>query len=165
MPMESTPPALDDAAATALATDMQTVIDALAAYNVNLTKDERQSATSVGPQRLAFILDYFNNKDNYPTLKPPFMNEAEANGHWDVAGNLHNLLVRARQIVELVDDLKLNSEHFAYQYALEGYATVKRGKEKNVPGADTFFDLLSPNFEGQGSTATDGGDTAAPADS
>lgn len=165
MPLENTPPALDDAAATALATELQTAIDALTAFNINLTKDERQSATSVGAQRTAFMIDYFGTKDDYASLKPPFMDETQAQDHWDVAGRLMNIKTKAAKVLELVDDIKLNSEHFAYQYALEGYATVQRGKDQNVPGADTFYDLLSPHFDGQGSsngTDPDDGDTSEP---
>ena len=147
MPLENTPPALDDAAATALTTDLQAIIDVLVAFNINLTKNERQSATSVGPQRMAFMIDYFGNKNDYDSLKPPFMKESEADDHWAVANRLMNIGTKASKVLELVEDLKLNSEHFAYQYGLEGYATVQRGKEKNVPGADTFHDLLSPYFD------------------
>lgn len=162
MPLENTPPAFDGAATAAMTTDLEAIVDTLTAFNINLTKEERQSATSVGPQRTAFMVDYFTNKDDYATLKPPFMNEADAQAHWDVAGNLMNIQTKAAKILELVDDLKLNSEHFAYQYALEGYATVQRGKEKNVPGADTFFDLLSPYFEGQGGKPSEPSDPSEP---
>lgn len=153
MALESTPPAIDGTFATATETAMQTIIDSLVAFNINLTMDERQAATSVGPQRTAFLIDYYGNKDDFPTLKPPFMNETEAMSHRDVVGNLQNILTKAQLLTELVDDLKLNSEHFAYQYALEGYATVKRGKEKNVPGADTFYNMLKAHFDGMGSDA------------
>ncbi len=152
MPLENTPPALDDAAATAVATELQTVIDTLTAFNINLTKDERKDATSVGPKRTPFMIDYFGTKDDYASLKPPFMDETQAQDHWDVAGRLMNIKTKAAKVLELVDDIKLNSEHFAYQYALEGYATVQRGKDQNVPGADTFHDLLSPHFDVQGSS-------------
>lgn len=75
------------------------------------------------------------------------MNEADALAHRDVIGNLQNILTKTQLLNELVEDLKLNSEHFAYQYALEGYNTVQRGKEQNVPGADTFYNLLKPYFD------------------
>jgi len=163
MPLETTPPALDLAAAAAIATELQTAIDALVAFNINLTKEERQAATSVGPQRTAFMIDYFGNKDDYATLKPPFMNETDAQEHWDIAGRLLNIKTKAAKVLELVDDIKLNSEHFAYQYALEGYATVQRGKEQNVPGADTFNDLLSPYFDkSSGTSKPDDGTTTDP---
>lgn len=150
MPLENTPPAIDDAVATALATDMQAIIDTLAAFNINLTTEDRKEITSIGPQRTAFMVDYFGNKNDYEKLKPPFLDEGEADKHWELRGRLLNIKTKAAQMLELVDDIKLNSEHFAFQYALEGYATVQRGKDKNVPGADTFYDLLSPYFDGQG---------------
>lgn len=146
MALENTPPAIDDTVATGLESSIQAVIDTLEAFNINLTMEDRQKATTIGPSRTAFMLDYFENKDDFPTLKPPFMDEAEANAHTEVVGNLKNAKLKATKLLELIEDLSINSQHFAYQYALEGYATVQRGKEKNVPGADTFYNLLSPNF-------------------
>lgn len=152
MALESTPPGITPAVITALGTDLQTIIDGLAAHNINLTMDDRKKATTIAEKRTGFGIDYFTNKNDYPTLKPPFMNETEANAHWALVGGLMNILTKTAKLHELVDDLKLNSEHFAFQYALEGYATVQRGKEQNVPGADTFYQILSKYFEGQGST-------------
>ena len=160
MPLENTPPAIDETFATNTETAMQTIIDSLEAFNINLTIADRKKVTSIGPQRTAFVVDYYGNKNDFPSLKPPFMNETEADAHRDVVSNLQNILTKAAKLQELVDDLKLNSEHFAYQYALEGYSTVVRGKEQNVPGADTFYGILSPYFEGQGG----GGDDDAPTD-
>ncbi len=152
MPFEKTPPAIAVTTVTALATDIQTNIDLLVAFNINLTKSERQGGNSVGPKRLPFMMDYYGNKNDFPTLKPPFMNEMEANAHWEVVGLLANIKTKTAKLDELVDDPMMNSEHFAHDYALEGYAIVQRGKEQNVPGADTFHDMLKVHFEAMGNS-------------
>lgn len=148
MPLQPTPPAtLTPAALTAMAADMQTNIDVLTAVNINLTMPERMGAKSVSDKRLPFMVDYYGNKNDYPTLKPQFMNEAESDTHWGVAQTLANIEFKANKMLELVTDIRLNAEHFAFSYGLEGYAVVGRAKDQNVPGADTFYDLLKRHFE------------------
>lgn len=146
MPLQPTPPALTPAAITAMGADMQLIIDSLTVLNINLTMNERKGARSVGDVRLSFMVDYFGNKNDYPNLKPTFMNEPEADAHWDIAQALANVELKAMKVIELVTDIRINSEHFAYKYGLEGYNVVGRAVEQNVPGADTFYDLLKRHF-------------------
>lgn len=155
MPLQPTPPALTPAALAAMGTDMQLIIDSLIILNINLTKDERKGARSVGDGRLSFMVDYFGNKNDYPSLKPPFMNEAEGDAHWTLAQALANVELKATKVIELVTDIRINSEHFAYKYGLEGYAMAGRAVEQNVPGADTFYDLLKRHFAQSPSTPAD----------
>lgn len=154
MPLQPIPPAIDQTVAVNLATAMDAITDDLKAFNINLTKEERSEATTVGDVRLAFMTDYYGNKGDYPTLKPSFMDETAADRHWEVAGLIRTLVSKAELLSELIEDIKLNSEHHAYQFGLEGYATVQRGKDQNVPGADTFHDLLKKHFENLGSGGT-----------
>lgn len=157
MPLENTPPVIDDVVETALASGIQAAIDTLEAFNINLSIEDRKTATSIGARRTAFILSYFENTDDFPTLKPAFMDENEVKGHLAVLRHLANVKLKAAKLLEMVDDLTINSQHFVYQYALEGYATVQRGKEKNVAGADTFYNMLRPNFTQDNSNDDDGG--------
>lgn len=143
MPFEATPPAVDVAA---IDSALDAVISDLNAVNINLTKKERSSAGSIDVNREPFILDYYGNKDEYPTLKPEFMNEADAESHNVLGADMKETVVRATRLLELITDIQINSEHFSMEYALEGYAVTGRAKEKNVPGADTFYDLLSRHF-------------------
>lgn len=152
MPFQPIPPSLGPAELAAMAADMQNIIDMLTPLSINLTKTERSGASSVGDERLPFMVDYFGNKNDYPSMKPTFMSETDADSHWGIAQALDNIELRALKVVELVTDIRINSEHFAYKYGLEGYAVVGRAKEQNVPGADTFYDLLSRHFAQSPST-------------
>jgi hypothetical protein len=143
MPFEPTPPEVD---VPSLDTTLDGIIATLTAHNINLTKKERSSAGSVDVNREPFILDYYGNKNDYPTLKPDFMNEPDADNHHVLATDLKETVVKVNRIEELVTDIQINSEHFEMEYGHEGYAVVGRAKEKNVPGADTFYDLLSRHF-------------------
>lgn len=143
MPFEPTPPSVDVAAVDGA---LDAVISDLTAVNINLTKDERSKAGSIDVNREPFILDYYGNKNDYPTLKPDFMNEADADSHNVLGSDLKETVVKAKRLIELITDIQINSEHFSMEYALEGYAVSGRAKEKNVPGADTFYDLLSRHF-------------------
>ena len=153
MPFEPTPPAVDVAA---IDSALDAVISDLNAVNINLTKDERGSAGSVAEQRAPFVNDYFGNKGDYSNLLPGFMVEADADSHFDLHTDMNETVVKALRLVELITDIQMNSEHFSMEYALEGYAVAGRAKEKNVPGADTFYDLLSKYFEDQGNPGDPG---------
>lgn len=147
MPYEPTPPEVDT---TGLSTGLDSIITQLTAHDINLTKKERGSANSIDDDRLGFVEDYYGNKGDYPNLLPGFMNEADADLHNSVRINLDSIRVKALRVVELVEDLQINSEHFTMEYAGEGYAVVGRAKDRNVPGADTFWDLLRRHFKDMG---------------
>lgn len=146
-PFEPTPPVVD---VPALDTVLNEIITELTAHNLNLTKPERSSAGSVDVKREPFLLDYYGNKNDYPTLKPNFMNEVEADAHNALGTDLKETVVKVDRIKELITDIQINSEHHAMKYGREGYAVVGRAKEENVPGADTFYDLLSRHFADMG---------------
>ncbi|MBP9152715.1 MAG: hypothetical protein KBF73_10565 [Flavobacteriales bacterium] len=146
MPFQQTPPGLTAVGLGTVTTDMQDIIDLLTAVNINLTKVERSGASAVGDKRLPFMIDYYGNKNDYASLKPTFMSELEADAHWSIAQQLGNIELKALKVLELVTDIRINSEHFAHKYGLEGYAVVGRAVEQNVPGADTFYDLLKRHF-------------------
>ena len=156
-PFEPTPPVVD---VPALDTLLDEIIAQLTAHNLNLTKPERSKAGSVDVKREPFILDYYGNKGDYPNLLPGFMSEADADAHHALGTDLKETVVKVDRIKELVTDIQINSEHFEMEYGLEGYAVTGRAKEKNVPGADTFYDLLSRHFADQGPQG--GGDEPDP---
>lgn len=162
MSYQPLPPGLDAAAIAALESSIDAAIAVLEPMNIDLTKKERQGAESIGDERLPFAVDYYTNKDDYPTLKPTFMNEANAVTHWDISHGTANLELKVAKFTELLSDIRINSEHFAMKYALEGYNVAGRAKDANVPGADTFYDMLSRHFE-QNPTATPPADDSEPA--
>lgn len=161
MPYEPTPPTID---AGSLSDQLDNLVDQLTAHNINLTKDERSNANSIDDDRLGFVEDYYGNKGDYPNLLPPFMNEADADAHNTVRTDLSDIMVKAARVVELAGDIQINSEHHTMEYGYEGYAVVGRAKEKNVPGADTFYDLLSRHFEGMGNPGEPDPDPGTPVD-
>ena len=147
MPYEPTPPEVDTGT---LNTDLDDIISDLTAHDLNLTTDERKNANSFDADRLGFVTDYYDNKGDYPTLLPGFMNEADADAHNTLRIALDTTRVKALRVLELVEDIQINSEHFTMEFALEGYSVAGRAKNRNVPGADTFYDLLSRHFADQG---------------
>ncbi|HLG36213.1 MAG TPA: hypothetical protein VI757_15145 [Bacteroidia bacterium] len=120
--------------------------------NAALTKDERQAAVSVGVQRKAFNDYYYANKNNYPALKPSqtVVSDADSEKHYFIHNNLTEMKGLALTLIEMIEDMQLNSEHFAYDYAGEGRLAAKRGKENGLPGADSFFDALDALFPQRG---------------
>ena len=157
MGFESTPPTID---IVTVDNNLAAVITELTSANINLTKDERSKATSVGPRRLPFIQAVWTNKDDYASMKPPYENESEADAHKAISDAMELTVARSLQIIELATDIKINSEHFAFQYGLEFYAMATRAKDKNVPGADTIYDILKVFFEDMG-TQPEGGQPPA----
>ncbi len=116
--------------------------------SVALTKEERKEGVTVGKQREPFTDFYYGNKDNYPTLKPSqtVVPETDAVKHYFIHSHLGESLNLARKLVEMLEDMQLNAEHFSYMYASKGRLAAKTGKEAGLPGADTFFDALNALF-------------------
>jgi hypothetical protein len=115
---------------------------------VNLTKPERQAIQSVAEERLPFVQTTFDSLlDSYPSLLPPFGNVTEARADYAYLMQLRGLSLLLEQAQEIVSDHELAAGSRSYEYMRDFYHMGKRAIERNVPGADTVVDALSPLFD------------------
>ncbi len=163
MPFENTPQSFDQFAVDTVHTaldDAQTQIIALNDTNTALTKEERQASVSVGVARKPFNDFFFDTKDGHPNLKPAQTKVPEADAEQFQFINL--ALVETEQrlltMLELISDMKLNAEHFAFDFASDGRMAAKTAAENGLPGADSRFDALNDLFPQTGPTGGGGED-------
>jgi hypothetical protein len=131
-----------------LITDLIAAVSALNTTNVALTKEERRNGVTIGKERKPFSDHYFANKVNYPTLKPSqtVVSEADADRHYFIQDKLSGPVSLITTAAEMLQDFKLNSEHYSFDYASEGRLAAKKGKINGLPGADSWFDALDPLY-------------------
>ena len=115
---------------------------------INLTKQERQGIQSVAETRLPYLQKAFDSLiPNYPALKPPFGSEEEAKADHAYLQQLLKLKLKLMKAVEILSDHELAAGHRSFEYMRDFYHMAQRAIERNVPGADTVVDELSPLFD------------------
>jgi hypothetical protein len=115
---------------------------------INLTKQERQGIQSVAETRLPYLQKAFNSliPDN-PGLAPPFSGLTEANADYAYLEQLMKLKTKLMTTVEILSDHELAAGYRSFEYMRDFYHMAQRAIERNVPGADTVVDELSPLFD------------------
>lgn len=143
---------------------LQSVKDQLnGLISINLTKPERSAIQSVSDERLPFVQRTFDDLiGNNRNLLPPFSDLDEAKANYAYMVQTGSLKVLLLQVLEILSDHELASGALAFEYMRDFYDVAKRAAERNVPGADSVVDALSPLFEraNPGATVppvTDGG--------
>ena len=115
---------------------------------INLTKPERQAIQSVADERLPYVQRTFDDLIiNNTNLLPPFRDLDEAKANYTYMTQLRSLMLALLQLIEILSDHELAASALAYEYMLDFYDVAKRAAERNVPGADTVVDALSPLFD------------------
>jgi hypothetical protein len=148
MPISNLSAALTAAQVTAINTALDTIINTIKAVSiVNLTPEERQSLNSIDQTRYTYVDKAINIISTNTQLAPPYSDRTEALKDWTLSEALKPLQSKTLTALELVSDMKLLAEHESYQYLLDVYATIQQARTRNVPGADTAYDELSPLFE------------------
>lgn len=114
---------------------------------VNLTKPERQGIQGVAAERLPYVQVAFNSLiPGNPQFKPPFSNEDDAINDFTYMEQHNQLAPKIGKLVEIFSDHHLAAGALAFEYMRDFYDVGKRGAERNVPGADSIVDELSPLF-------------------
>jgi hypothetical protein len=155
---QKTPVGLTALVIAGIKTKIQDAIAAVVAANtpeVALTPEERREGVTVGKERKPFVDYYYGNKNNYPALKPSqtVVTEANAEKHYFDHTEVVELIDLGKQLVELLEDIQLNGEHFSEIYASKGRLAAKNGVDAGIPGADTFFNALDELFPQRGPLA------------
>jgi len=130
---------------------------------VNLTKEERSAIQSVAQKRFPFVQTAYDTLiDNYPNLQPSFLNVTESKTDYTYLTQHRQLRLLLLELLEISSDHELAAGNRAFEYMRDFYNGGKRARERNVPGADTVVDALSPLFEQENDATpvpptTDGG--------
>jgi len=144
---QPTPPNIDQLVIDAVTLAINNAIAAVNTANnnvISLTKDERSEGVTVGPNRKAGEDYYFENKNTYPGLKPSQtkVTEVQADKHYFIHTKFSAPEQLVNTLMEKIQDIRLNSEHFAFHYANAGRNAVHEGQKNGLDGADAFGDAL-----------------------
>lgn len=115
---------------------------------INLTKDERSGIQSVAEKRFPYVETAYDTLiDNYPNLQPSFGNVTEAKSDYTYLTQHRQLGLLLLELLEISSDHELSAGYRAFEYMRDFYDVAERATERNVPGADTVVDALSPLFK------------------
>lgn len=119
----------------------------LSKITVNLTKEERSGGQSVAEKRLPYVQMTFDDfVTQFSQLQPGYMSFEDANLDYTFMQQLDSIELTLRTLAEILGDQQIAAGILAYQYMREFYLAAQRARERNVPGADTVVDALSPLF-------------------
>jgi hypothetical protein len=140
---------------TAIKAAAQSVISLIEAKIIlNISNEDRQSLSKVGPEREPFVNDSISDFGvNIPAFNPVGWPLADATNDATFYGQMKELRTILSQATERAEEAQMVAGHFAFQFMLGQYAVAKDNVGGNVPGAQTIVDGLKGAFEGMGNFA------------
>jgi hypothetical protein len=131
---------------TAAETAIDAQLQALAAYATPLTADDRRNLLKTGPKTFQFAeLAHTLAKEN-PQLISKAFDLADFTTDWSDAHNLLGVETKARQLLELIEDIRMAAGSDSAHHALEVYADVKSAAERNIPDARAAYEQLKAAY-------------------
>lgn len=119
---------------------------ALIPFAVNLTPEEKQSLPSIGVERAGMIDAFLEEMQAHPELIPSYVNLSETIKDIALFRNVTPLFSASSGLCERFSDvLKALGADILGNF-LPFYANVREARRRNVPGADTVYNRLSPFF-------------------
>ena len=122
------------------------LVELISPYAVSLTPAERQTLPKMGEKTLSFVERAHQQAQNYPGIRPPFLDMAEFDLDFADAHGLWELKTYARQLDDLVNDTVMTAGSEAYQAALVFYSAAKVAAAQDVHGAKAVYEDLRTRF-------------------
>lgn len=145
----------------AIKAGIQVAIDAIKAKIIlNLSTEEREELSKVGPERMPYVLKSVTEYGvMYPQFNPLAYAFADADKDLTTYGQMDEVLVKLTEANELAAELQMVAGHFTYLFMRKQYGNAESNKDENVPGAQVVYDGLKGCFEGQGPQGDDEDET------
>jgi hypothetical protein len=134
--------AIPEAAVTAAEAALDAQLQALAPFSTPLTAEDRQSLLKTGPKTFQFLELAYTLAGQNPALTSKSFDMAAFTADYQDAHGLLGLENKARQLLEMIADIRMAAGSDAAHYALEFYADVKIGADRNVPEARAVYEQL-----------------------
>ena len=138
---------------TAVKTALQTINTNLP-FLIGLTKDERQSLSTINVSNKAFAEDAINAGVNNPTLVPSYVSLVNMQNELTLFTQLDELVGIVNQLCEKLEDTRILAGSESYVSALTLYKLFGSAADAGVPGADAIVTQLKARFANQGGPAT-----------
>ena len=153
--------AIPDGVITAAETALDAQLQSLGPYATPLTAEDRRSLLKMGPKTFQFVeLAHTLAEQNSRLLSKSFDIDAFT-ADWHDARGLLGLENRARQLLEMIEDIRMAAGSDSHHYALEVYADVKAEAARNVPDARAVYEQLKSAYPKSGRKRRKTGDEQA----
>lgn len=150
MPYENINYELPEADKTAIADKLQEIRDLLQPVAVNISTAEKYKRQAVNNKRIPFIQKTMEYMQQYPQLKPGFVDVQAYQNDVKLFHDMQELLQAVRVLEESMADIGFAAGSEAYRQALAFYESVKQARKHNIPGIDTIYEDLRTAFPRRG---------------
>ncbi|MDR0683527.1 MAG: hypothetical protein LBF83_00130 [Spirochaetaceae bacterium] len=131
-------------AAVEAAIDAQ--LQALATYATPLTADDRRNLLKTGPKTFQFVELAHTLAQENPQLTSKAFDMAAFSADWNDTHNLLGVENKARQLLELIEDIRMTAGSDSAHHALEVYADFKSAADRNVAEAHAAYEQLKAAY-------------------
>jgi hypothetical protein len=135
-----------DTAFTAIETTLQGKV-------INLTPDERRRYGSISNEMTPWMDKCRGYMAQLPGIVPNYIDQAELDADMQARRDLIPRLMRAKSILESIDDTAVLLGSDVLTNCLAFYRSVKAAAKANVPGSTTVHQDLAQQFHGRRSPA------------
>jgi hypothetical protein len=115
----------------------------------------------MGPKTFQFVELAHTLDEQNPQLTSKSFDMAAFSADWHDAHGLLGLENRVRQLLEMIEDVRMAAGSDAHHHALEVYADVKAEAARNVPDARAVYEQLKAAYPNSGRKRRKTGDEQA----
>ena len=131
---------------TAVNSGFQTIRTGLP-FLVNLTPEERQTSSKMGPDGFSYVTRAMSYAAQNPQIISQWMNLAEGQKDLNAANQLRTYFQQAASLMEAIQDTMMAAGIEAKSFADDFYAAVGQARRGNVPGMDAIYEELSGFYD------------------
>ena len=142
--------AIPEAVITAAETAIDAQLQAIAAYATPLTAEDRHNLLKTGPKTFQFVELAHTLAGQNPQLTSKAFDMAAFTADWNDTHNLQGVENKARQLLELIEDIRMAAGSDSAHHALEFYADIKSAADRNVPEARAAYEQLKAVYPNKG---------------
>lgn len=125
---------------------LQQVINVIAPIAPVLSNDDRRNYGSVAEQNKLLINSSKSYMEQFPDLKPAFVDKAEFDRDFVARKEIEDLLILLSDLERKLTDMKILLDHDNYQDALAFYRAVRYSAQEKLASAIPVYNDLKQYF-------------------
>ena len=125
---------------------IQNAIDVLTPHMATLTAEERKEIAKMSDKTVAFVTKTVNYCNTNPEFTPSYLSLDELKKDLNLVNVLKQLLDKATQLCQALEDTTMLAGSEAYLAALMYYNSVKGAAKQGVMSAEPIYNDLAERF-------------------
>ena len=121
---------------------------------VNLTREERQAAITLGHRDQGFLNQVIEVAKQRGEILPAYFDKQDYLENVETYFVYARLTDTVRSVLEMIEDTKLQAGDTVMRKSLAVYHQVKEASQQNVPGMTTVFETMQSRFLSSRNTQT-----------